>query len=92
MLHSWSYTYSTIETNILGSKREASLCKELTGGRVRISYSSARGTIALIRHTFISAMPDCSNAVGGRLTEFAMEITRRNPNAHEGYSFNVTVN
>jgi len=37
-------------------------------------------------------MPDYSDAVGVRLTEFAMEITRRNPNAHEGYSFNVTVN
>jgi len=84
MLHSWSYTYSTIEANILGSKRQAFLCKELTGGRVRISYSSTRGTIALIRHTVISAMPDYSDAVGGRLTEFAMEITRRNPNAHEG--------
>jgi len=51
-----------------------------------------RGTIALIRDTVINAMPDCSDAVGGRLTELAMEITRRNPNAHEGYSFNVTVN
>ena len=50
------------------------------------------GTIAPIRDTVINAMPDCSDAVGGRLTELAMEITRRSPNAHEGYTFNVTIN
>ena len=72
------------ENNILGSNARQSLGKELTGGRVRISYRSARGTIAPIRDTGINAMPDCSDAVKGRLRKLAIEITRRNPNAHEG--------